>query len=161
MTKIIILMMIAEYFGGVYPKSEALAQSYVPIVIEECDKENVDPIMMATIITFESGWRTHAVGKKRGEIGLGQLLGEAKGGSDLKTPRKQINKSVIWFAKKKKQCNGNLVRAIGAYMSGKCKALTMAKERYRFYKRYTRMKNKPRKKRNYNRIIMGVYAMRE
>lgn len=140
MTKVIILLMIVEYFGGLYPNQQEKSESYVSVVIEECKKEDVDPLIMATIFRFESGWRSYRIGK-RGEIGLGQVLKIPKKQRAyvLKHPRIQIQKSIIVFKEKYRQCKGNLLKSFNAYMSGRCNVSKKAKLRYRYYRRFRRL----------------------
>jgi soluble lytic murein transglycosylase-like protein len=128
--------MLSTYFGDLYPQNHNQAKQFVSDIIEISETNNVDPILIASIVQHESGFRTNAKGKK-GEVGLMQL--NIKNKNDYWTPKKNIEKGIKIFKSKKVQCK-NTLHAIEAYISGKCRTTKRAKKRYRLYRLFAKLR---------------------
>jgi hypothetical protein len=134
MLHLILAAYIASFFSGLYPAREARARSYIPIIIEEADRNTLDPLLIAAVITWESSWRTDARSRK-GAVGLMQVMGEAARGYDLTTPRGQIAAGTRWLRVRLNEC-GTLLTALNAYQVGRCKPVIKgARWRYKDYQR--------------------------
>lgn len=135
----LIIIMIMSYFNGLYPKEQMRAIEYAPIVIEESIKAEINPLIVATNITFESGWRSNRRGPC-GEIGLTQVKTSRwqKREALLGSPEYQIREGARIMAEKIEQCGGDLLRAFEAYRSGTCAITKQGRERYRYFMKYHR-----------------------
>jgi soluble lytic murein transglycosylase-like protein len=121
-------------FLRVYPKRLAQALSYVPIVVEASFYEQVDPLLVATVISFESSWQHGVIGRK-GEKGLMQVHGLAAKGFDLTTIRGQVRAGVAHLGECWDKCGGDIAETLGCYSTkGACNGnYWFAKRRYEEY----------------------------
>lgn len=133
----IILLMIDLFFGGLYPNRQLQAEKYAHHIVEASIKENIDPIAIAVIIPKESSWKINAKGIV-GEIGLMQINTKQK--HLFKNPIDNIYKGAQIYASKLKQCKGDNLLALEAYISGKCKRTKRGLFRYREYKSFTKLR---------------------
>jgi hypothetical protein len=89
---------------------------------------DVDPLLVATIVSLESSWRSDALGK-RGEVGLMQLHSDrAKAGFDLTDADQQIEAGVQWLRTCIEVCDGDVERGVNMYGTGHCRARWAALE---------------------------------
>lgn len=118
-------------------------REYIPLVVAYSKEFGVDPLLVATVISHESGWRANVVGKSRSEIGLMQVHGVARGEAlrrriPLSTPRGQLVAGVSWLKRGLDKCD-DTVKALGWYMTGKCKNIRAARMRHRHYLKALRL----------------------
>ena len=98
---------------------------YMPIVLEESHKNNLDPLLLAAIIEVESDWRTN-VESSAGACGLMQVIprwnprkdGNLHTCSNLKNPRVGIAAGAKALRRWLNKANGNVVTALCAYNAG-------------------------------------------
>lgn len=130
-----------------YPKRLKAALSYIPTIVAECG-DDIDPMLIATSISRESGWKFNAIGKL-GEIGLLQIMPKYATGYHLIDPLEQIRAGIDHFREAMKMCNGNVKNAMNAYGCGRCQPhCGFLKYRWKYYKR---MKDKYTKGERINR----------
>jgi soluble lytic murein transglycosylase-like protein len=123
-----------------YPKRLEKALSYIPTIIAECG-DDIDPWLIAIIISRESAWRFDVTGQL-GEIGLMQLMPKYVKGYDLSDPHEQIRAGVEHFRAAKSTC-GNAKSAVNMRGCGKCKPhLKFVKRLWRYYLRIKRRYNR-------------------
>jgi membrane-bound lytic murein transglycosylase MltF len=105
---------------------------------------DVDPLLVATIVSLESSWRSVAVGAL-GELGLMQVHADkAKAGYDLTDADQQIQAGTRWLRTCIEVCDGDVQRGVNMYATGHCRAPWAALE-YRMgrYYRAVRMFRRP------------------
>jgi soluble lytic murein transglycosylase-like protein len=112
-----------ETWAQKYPASRRRALAHVASVAHWATVYDVDPLLVAVIVSAESSWRYDATGAV-GEIGLMQLhpTTAAKVGEDvdLATGDGQIHAGVQWLRRCIELCGGDARRGLGAYASGSC-----------------------------------------
>ncbi len=124
-------------FLRLYPQRHQAALSYIPTIIVEC-KNDIDPMLIAVIITMESSWRFQAEGK-RGERGLMQLMPKYAREFNLADPLDQIRASIVHYRRSLKMCKGNVKDALNAYGCGECRPhRRFLKHRWYWYNKYRR-----------------------
>jgi hypothetical protein len=106
-------------FLRLYPDRKEKALSYIPTIITECG-EDIDPLLIAVLISMESSWKFTARGVL-GEVGLGQIMPKYAKGYQLEDPLEQVRASINHFRKALIMCKGNLKDATNAYGCGQCK----------------------------------------
>ena len=136
---------VNDFFQQSGPKYRRLAvNEYIPLVVTYSKEYKIDPLLVATVITHESGWRKDVVGKTRDEIGLMQVHGLATGEArrrkvSLRTAEGQLIAGIHWLSAGLDKCKGDLVLSMGWYMTGKCKSIRAARMRARHYQKAVRM----------------------
>jgi soluble lytic murein transglycosylase-like protein len=97
------------------------AMSLIPTVTLESERNEIDPLLTAFIISQESSWRVSAVGGI-GEVGLMQVVpnGVCAKGHNLETPSGQIAAGTRCLAMARDSCDGSLKQMLTMYASGKC-----------------------------------------
>jgi len=116
-----------------YEKRKQKAYTYIPIIEKYSDKYNIDPLLIAIIISCESSWKLKVIGKI-GEQGLMQVHGIAMKGFNIYNPDGQIHSGVKFLSQSFDRCK-SITGAISYYMTGKtCKPIKPAKYRYGLYK---------------------------
>lgn len=81
---------------------------------------DIDPLLVAVLISLESSWNTRARGKL-GEIGLMQVLARgARKGFNLSTGDGQIQAGVRWLRVCIDDCDGSIRRGVNNYATGSC-----------------------------------------
>jgi hypothetical protein len=122
-----------------YEQRQADALATIPIVLDHCRRHKVDPLQVATIMTYESSWRKKAVGD-RGELGLMQTMPKHFKQFDLTTRDGQIAAGVSFWKQSLDACGGDIEQAFNYYgTGGRCKPVyKFAKRRHRHYKRAVR-----------------------
>jgi len=105
----------------VYKKRLAAALALVPTVITHAKLQEIDPLLVAVMISSESSWDFTAVGKL-GERGLMQTHGRAAKGFDMADPVQQIAAGCAHLARALEFCKGDLPGALTRYgTGGKCR----------------------------------------
>lgn len=124
-------------FLTLYPKRQYEALSYIPTIVAECG-EDIDPLLIAVMISMESSWKLTARGKL-GEIGLLQIMPRYGKGYRLTDPHEQIRAGIDHLRGGLKMCGGNIKDAVNALGCGKCKPHgTFLKWRWQWYERAKR-----------------------
>lgn len=107
----------------------AAALKLVDPVVDVAMERNVNPALLASIVTHESSWRPEALGRL-GERGLLQVMG-----GKAKEPREQLREGVGILAAAYERC-GTVLGAISLYATGKsCRAYPGAKLRVKLAER--------------------------
>jgi soluble lytic murein transglycosylase-like protein len=128
-------------FLKIYKTRQKKAATYIPIIIEECEKHDVDPLLIGLIISKESSWLPNVRGFAKKEKGLMQVhpKGVCANGQNLNTPRGQIKAGVKCFRLSLNKCGGSTIQALNMYATGRCKPIIKsARKRYREYKKLKR-----------------------
>lgn len=121
-------------FLKLYPKRQQIALSYIPTIVAECG-EDIDPLLIAVLISIESSWKFKAKGRLN-EQGLMQIMPKYGKKFQLNDPHEQIRAGIDHFRQTLKLCNGDIKDAINAYGSGKCKPhYQFLKWRWKWYQR--------------------------
>jgi len=121
-----------EYIQKKYPNRLNRSLGLVPLVVTESSPD-IDPLLVAHLAYWESRWDPKARGKKRGEIGIMQVHGKAKGGYAVGTPEGQLKAGIAWLKRARNTC-GTLKGALNMYGSGKCAPLLRFSQlRYKWY----------------------------
>jgi soluble lytic murein transglycosylase-like protein len=124
----------------IYPKRLEKALSYIPTIIAECG-EDIDPLLIAVIISLESSWKAEVRGEL-GEHGLMQIMPRYGKGFDLSNPREQIRAGIDHFRNAMAMCGGDAKAALNAYGCGQCQPYKQfVKRRWRYYNRMKRRFN--------------------
>lgn len=116
---------LTEYIDDylrVYPERAEKAKTYISTILKECGND-IDPLLVAIMISSESAWRHGVIGYAKKEIGLMQVHGVAAKGYKLKDSKEQIRAGVTWLRKSIKWCNGNVRQGLNAYGTGQCKPI--------------------------------------
>lgn len=121
------------FFGRVHGKWKKNAIKLIPKVIDAAQKENLDPLLLAVVISCESTWRMDATGKI-GEVGLMQVHGEAARGFDTSTIEGNLAAGARWLASRIEKY-GSLERGMMAYMGFNDRAKRAAAWRLKAYYR--------------------------
>jgi soluble lytic murein transglycosylase-like protein len=117
-----------------YPKRLRASLSYIPTIIAECG-EDIDPLLIAIIVSRESSWRAGIPGHL-GEHGLMQIMPRYAKGYRLDDPLEQIRAGIDHFREALEMCNWNVKDAMNAYGCGQCKPhYKFLKRRWRYYQR--------------------------
>lgn len=95
------------------------AKSYIPIVVKYSEQYDVDPFLIAIVISEESSWRMRAVGKSN-DTGLMQVIPRYFEQFDLTTADGQIHAGVSHLRKSLDQCGGNVEQALTYYKCNRC-----------------------------------------
>ena len=119
----------------------ARAIKIVPVAVEESIKQDFDPLLVATIITGESGWRPDVISEDgHNTIGLMQVkpCGVCGKGYNLRTVQGQIQAGVMCLKMSRERCDGELNQTLTMYASGKCvskskRTRRLIKKRIRLY----------------------------
>jgi hypothetical protein len=101
------------------PNVSRRAVAYVPLIIETAEKYELDPVLIAVIISLESSFDFNKIGK-RGELGLMQVWGVCARGCDLQTPAGQIDCGCRCLRKSMDICGGDVAAGLNMYASGRC-----------------------------------------
>lgn len=118
-----------------FEKRRADALSCIPIILKYCDRYDVDPLLVAVIMRFESSWKPAAVGKL-GELGVMQTMPRLFREFDLNTTDGQIHAGVSHLRASLDACGGNIEQGINYYGANRCKPiLRFVKWRFGAYKR--------------------------
>jgi hypothetical protein len=114
----------------VYKKRLRMAQSLVPVVLEQSWAHSVDPLLVNSVIKKESSWNVKAEGKK-GERGLMQIMPGHKNlaGLDLFDGRVNISAGVEILGNCVRECE-TLPEALSFYITGNgCQPVIRAAKR--------------------------------
>lgn len=95
-------------------KRLAKARELVPLVVAAAQKESLDPLLVAVVISYESSWAVGAAGAV-GEVGLMQVHGLAVGDHDVTTIEGNLAAGCAWLASRI-QKYGSLEAGVGAYI---------------------------------------------
>lgn len=111
---------IAWWHKNVNKRRLKRALTYTPLIIESTNKHDIDPLLVATVISFESSWHPKSKGKL-GEIGLMQVMpnGICAHGQDLTTAAGQIEAGVNCLSICKKNCGPDIKKILTFYGTGK------------------------------------------
>lgn len=91
-----------------------------PIIVDEARKNNLDPVLLATVIKFESGFSLFAV-SPAGACGLMQLMPDTARGlgvSDVFCPYQNIAGGARYIRYQLDAFNNNVAFALAAYNAG-------------------------------------------
>ncbi len=91
-----------------------------PIILAESRRHNVDPVLVMTVIKFESGFCSSAVSPV-GACGLMQLMPDTArslGVSDVFSPHQNIAGGVLYIRRQLDAFNNNVAFALAAYNAG-------------------------------------------
>ena len=126
---------IYDFLGPAQDKRRAKAPEYASMIHEISVREGIDPLLSAVTVGAESSFWARAVGRTHGETGLMQVHSpEARRGHDLTTARGQLEAGISYLAGRYEVCGeGNHVKAVGAYISGRCNGVP-GKAKYRVRK---------------------------
>lgn len=103
---------LVDFFSKCNPKKLQNARQIVPILIDVCEAEGVNPAIVASIVSYESTWRTEAMGKI-GEVGLMQVVG-----STANDARSQLFDGIRRLKLCYEECK-NIEGALSLYATGK------------------------------------------
>jgi len=104
------------------PRSHRRAMRHVPIVAHWATEYEVDPLLVAVIVSLESSWKVGATGA-RGELGLMQFHADkAKAGFDLTVPDEQVHAGTRWLRICIDTCGGDAEQGLNNYATGSCTA---------------------------------------
>jgi soluble lytic murein transglycosylase-like protein len=95
-------------------KRLAKAKVLVPRVVVAAEKERLDPLLVAVMISYESSWAVNATGAV-GEVGLMQVHGLATEGYDVSTLDGNLAAGCAWLASRVEKY-GSLEAGVGAYI---------------------------------------------
>jgi soluble lytic murein transglycosylase-like protein len=101
-------------------KTKVKEEIFHPLIIDACNKHNIDPALVKAVIMAESSYNPMAVSKK-GARGLMQLMPNTAsdlGVEDLFDPEHNINGGIIHLKKLMKQFKGDLRLTLAAYNAG-------------------------------------------
>lgn len=121
-----------RFFNNVDPRKLTEAKKLIPAVIEAALNENLDPLLVAVVVSCESSWKTDAAGGI-GEVGLMQVHGEAARGFDVKTVSGNLAAGTRWLATLI-QRYGSVERGLRAYIGGGPRAKKAAAWRMKVYR---------------------------
>jgi soluble lytic murein transglycosylase-like protein len=95
------------------------ARKIIPVIVEQSWAHNVDPLLAAVIISFESSWEPSVMGAK-GDTGYMQVMPGRKRhkGEDLKDPKVNISAGVEVLSECIKDCPNDLEGALSRYGTG-------------------------------------------
>jgi soluble lytic murein transglycosylase-like protein len=120
---------VSEYFDGLYPKRQARAISYIPLIVESGKKYTLDPWLLLVVMRHESGYAWKRKGAA-GEVGLMQVKNRPR----PIEPAANINRGAEILRMYLDRC-GTVLQALSAYQTGRCKpVIKTAKLRFREYK---------------------------
>jgi hypothetical protein len=91
-----------------------------PIIIKEAQEHNIDPLLIKTVIKFESGFCASAV-SPAGACGLMQLMPDTASGlgvGDVFNPYENIAGGVHYIRRQLDNFNNNVAHALAAYNAG-------------------------------------------
>jgi soluble lytic murein transglycosylase-like protein len=108
------------------------ARKNIPLVVAAAQKEGLDPLLLAIVISCESTWKPKSVGKI-GEVGLMQVHGEAAKGFAVDTVEGNLAAGAAWLASRLAK-HGSLEGGMAAYMGGGPRATKAAKWRLKKYR---------------------------
>ena len=132
---------IESSYGKYWKRTKArVKRDYTPIIIEKARKYDLDPVLIAVVISLESDFKEDARSPV-GAYGLGQLKGVSTKGVDMKTAEGQIDGMAKWQKHEIDKCDGSILKGINAYMTkgGVCSPIiSRAKYRYRIYRKAAR-----------------------
>jgi len=118
-----------------YEQRKADALGTIPLIIKFCDQYDIDPLLVAVVMTFESSWRPNVTGS-RGELGVMQTMPRHFRSFDLSTPEGQIHAGVSHLRASLDACGGDLEQGLNYYGSGRCKpVLKFVRWRVNAYRR--------------------------
>jgi soluble lytic murein transglycosylase-like protein len=119
----------------VYKKRLKRALGYIPVIVTHAKLQELDPLLVAVMVSFESAWDFEAVGKI-GERGLMQTHRHASKGFDMQDPAQQIAAGCAHLARAVRHCKGDLPGALSRYGTGKgCRPLArFVKRRLKAYR---------------------------
>jgi hypothetical protein len=127
-----------------YSRRYATAMEMIPSILDYCEQYNIDPLLVAVLISLESSWHRHIYGQL-GEVGPLQVMPRyfAKR-FDLTTLDGQLHAGISHLRQSLDECNQRLDHAINYYGSCRCEPVQNF-ARYRRY-RYNKAIKKYRKK---------------
>jgi len=121
-----------------FEKRRADALANISIILKYCDQYQIDPLLVAVIMRFESSWKTTAVGKL-GELGVMQTMPRLFKKFDLNTADGQIHAGVSHLRASLNACGGDLEQGLNYYGANRCKPiLRFVRWRLGAYKRAVR-----------------------
>lgn len=116
---------IDVFFAKCNPKKATAARKLIPIVVDTAIEADVNPALVAAMVTLESSWQPIAVGKL-GEIGLLQVMG-----GKATTAQEQLAEGLAILSAAYEEC-GTTIGAVSKYATGKtCKPYRGARLRLR------------------------------
>jgi hypothetical protein len=116
---------LRHWFAKCSPRKLHAALEHVPAVVEASHDGDVNPAIVAAIVSLESTWKTDARGRL-GEVGLMQVMG-----SRATSAREQLDDGVAKLQLGWKRC-GTTVGAVSYYATGHtCGAVEVAGRRVR------------------------------
>lgn len=121
---------LSDYFAHCSPRKLKAARAIVPILLDVAEREGVNPILIAAIITHESTWNYSATGDL-GEVGLMQVNNI----SPTQDPAEQLTIGIGVLRAAFSRC-GAVENAISYYATGKnCRTYKGAKLRIKMARR--------------------------
>lgn len=112
---------VRDWSANLPPRYYRRALEQVPSVVSWSVVYDIDPLLVAVLVSLESSWRVDARGKV-GEIGLMQIHPKnrrALEGADMRDGDGQIEAGVKWLRACIDQC-GDVRRGLNAYATGHC-----------------------------------------
>jgi soluble lytic murein transglycosylase-like protein len=106
---------VTEWFATCSPWKRGQARALIPDVIAAAEAGNVNPALVAAIVSYESTWQPAALGKL-GEVGLMQVNNWT--GTPLDTPRAQLDAGIATLNHAYDVC-GTVAGALSYYATGK------------------------------------------
>jgi soluble lytic murein transglycosylase-like protein len=103
---------LASYFANCNPRKLADARKLAPVVLDAAERANVNPSIIAAIVSHESTWKASAIGKL-GEVGLMQVNNREIGAD----PVAQLDAGIDMLKRSYDRC-GSVIGAISYYATG-------------------------------------------
>jgi hypothetical protein len=123
-----------EWFHrNVKPERKEKASEIIPYVILESKKYNIDPLLVACLISLESSWRSRSGALN--EVGLMQIMPNKWARQfDLTTEKGQIEAGVYRLNLALTKCK-SLESALTHYASGRCQSKSLVTQRKMKYRK--------------------------
>lgn len=123
-------LFLTDYFSKCSPRKLARAREVVPVLLDVCEAAQVNPALVAAIVTHESTWDASAVGGL-GERGLMQVAPNAHRGEVPADAEGQLRLGVRILTEAYARC-GTTIGAVSWYGTGStCKPYRGAERRLR------------------------------
>lgn len=121
---------LADYFARCSPRKLIAARKVAPVLLDVAEREKVNPIIIAAVITHESTWNYSATGAL-GEVGLMQVNNISR----TDDPAEQLTIGIGVLRGAFERC-GAVENAISLYATGKsCRTYKGAKLRMKTARR--------------------------
>ena len=103
---------LVVYFDRCSPRKLNNARKLAPIVLDAAERHNVNPALIASIVSHESTWNYAAIGAL-GEVGLMQVNNKTLG----QDPAEQLDAGIEMLKASYERC-GSVIGAVSYYATG-------------------------------------------